>query len=312
VGRELGQQFRGDGLPVEALLQHIKTLHPPLAQDQKLAVNGALQIETLDQVGKSTRDVLAGARIDASREPPVSAAAGHRLHTDAIPLPFAHEVGSIELGEVLLLKRVRQHGRPEGGGIARFRPWPATLDPGEQVLIGRLQPVPDLLDLVWRDGTEAGDGSLGQARRDAHTGLARDELQERPAPGLVERVEPAGDEARQVNLVGRGEPLHHLRQGRHMRRVVVADPYFSLSRGEAGLRPHEGDRLGEVADVVPGQVKQGRVHALLGKASDQARLSVPKGQAARQRGERPASLRVGRMGKIIGHEPDLGVAARLI
>ena len=38
-------QFRRDGFPVEALLQHVEGLHPTLAQHQQFAVDGAGQMQ---------------------------------------------------------------------------------------------------------------------------------------------------------------------------------------------------------------------------------------------------------------------------
>ena len=58
------------------------------------------------------------------------------------------------------------------------------------------------------------------------------------------------------------------------------------------FRPHQGDRLRQVADIVPGQVEQGRIGALLDEAADQPRLGVPERQAAGQEGQRPAALRI--------------------
>ena len=188
--RIVGEELWSDALPVEALLQHVEALHAALAQDQELAVERALEVERLDEVREGAGHVLAGARIDAAGEPPVRAPAAGRLEADAVPFPLGHEVGGIELGEVLLLERVREHRRPERRRVARFRPRRPALDPGEQLTVRRLEPMPDMLDLVRRDVAEARDRGLRQPRRDADAQLAGDELEERPARRLVEDVEP--------------------------------------------------------------------------------------------------------------------------
>jgi len=61
---------------------------------------------------------------------------------------------------------MREHDRTERRRIARLGPRALALQPGEEFGIRRLQPVPDLLDLVGRNATEAGRGRLGQAGGD--------------------------------------------------------------------------------------------------------------------------------------------------
>ena len=231
--RKIGDQLRGHGLPVQALLQHVEALHPSVAHDQQLAVDGALEIQRLDEIGKGAGDILAGAGIDPPHRAPVAAVAGDGLEADAVPFPLGQEFGGVELREILVLQRMREHGRAKRRRIAGFGLRPAPLDPGEQVLVGRLQPMPDQLDLVGLEPAELGDGGLGEPRRDADPQFAGDQLEKRPAPGLVERIEPAGDPGREIALARGRERLDDLGEGRDVRRrVVVAD-----GRGTRGREP---------------------------------------------------------------------------
>jgi hypothetical protein len=98
--------------------------------------------------------------------------------------------------------------------------------------------VPDQLHLVRLVAAERRHRRLGEPRGDADAQFPRDELEERPAPGLVERVEPAGDAGGQVALRGVGEPLHDLGEGGDVgRRVVVAgagggEPLSRMGEGQ--------------------------------------------------------------------------------
>ena len=233
--RKLRDELRRHGLPVQALLQHVEALHPAFAHDQQFAVDGALEVERLDKIGKGAGDVLAGAGVDPPHRSPVAALARRGLKADAVPFPLGQEIGGFELGEILVLQRVREHGRAKRGGIAGFRLRPAAFDPGEEVFVRRLQPVPDQLDLVGLDAAELSDSRLGEPRRDADAQLPGDQLEERPAPGFVESVDPACDPSRQVALARGREGLDHLGQGRDMRRrVVVAEPISPPPCGEEG------------------------------------------------------------------------------
>ena len=136
--------------------------------------------------GKARADIVAGARIE-----PLLAAARDELHADAVPFPF---------GEIVARDRARRGRRPRaaapasagqkvgsspisGGGRAAF-------EPSEQRPVGRREAVPDLLDAIELDAAPFGERGLGEPRRDADPQRAGDELQQRPAAGRVERVEP--------------------------------------------------------------------------------------------------------------------------
>ena len=77
-------------------------------------------------------------------------------------------------------------------------------------------------------------------------------------------------------------------------------------------RPHQRDGLGKIADIIVRQLEQHRIGALGDQAADQAGLGVRETQRAGQRRERPAALGIGRRAEIIGDQPQLVVARRLV
>ena len=221
MNRKLLDQLRRHDLAVEPLLQNVETLHAPFAQDQKLAVDGAGQPQRRHEVRKAARDILAGARIEPRGDVAVLVAAGHRLHADAVPFPFGDVVGGIERGEIGVLDRMRQHHRAERRGIAIDRLVAAAFQPGEQVEIGRRETRPDQLDLMRVLVAERGGRGLGQPRGDADAQRAGDELQQRPAAGLIQLVEPALELLRQLGLAERAQRGDDLGEGRRRWVVVV-------------------------------------------------------------------------------------------
>jgi hypothetical protein len=67
----------------------------------------------------------------------------------------------------------------------------AAFQPGEQLDIRRRQARPENLDLVRLLFAERRRGGFRQPRGDADAEPTGDELEQRPAAGLVERIEPA-------------------------------------------------------------------------------------------------------------------------
>ena len=354
MGRKFLQQLGRDGLPVEALLQHVEALHAALAQDQQFAVDRAREGDRLGEIGEGAGNVLAGARIDPRHLLPGLVAPPGGLDADAVPFPLAREGGRIEFREVrLLVDRVGEHRRAERRGVEGGGALPPPLDPGEQAEIRRLQPVPDLLHRIGLVAAERPHRRLGEAGGDAHAKRPGYELQQRPAPGLVEGIEPAGDMGRQVGFLHGGEGLDHFREGRDVRRRVVvartgrccipsplcgggclrsrrergrpfrrwrsplptlADARATLPRrgGRVLRRPDQRGGLGEIAHVIVREREQHRVDPRFHQPADHRRLGLAEAEVAGHGGQRPAPLRVGRMGEIILQQTQLGVAARLI
>ena len=115
---------------------------------------------------------------------------------------------------------MRQHHRAERRRIEIDRLVGAALQPREQIEIGRGEPGPHQFDLVRVLVAEGCGGGLGEPRRDADPHRAGDELQQRPAAGLVEFVEPARELFRQFGLAQYAQVGDDLGEGRR-RRVVV-------------------------------------------------------------------------------------------
>ncbi len=153
MGGKLIEQFRCDGFAIEPLLQHVERLYAMVAHDQQFAVDGAGQPQRVEEIGKAFRNIFAGARIKP-RDHAVMIAAmiyvmpairlrGDRLYADTVPFPFRHEVGGAEPGEIGIVKRMRQHRRPERRRIDAHRLFAKTFQPGEQFAIGRRETGPE-------------------------------------------------------------------------------------------------------------------------------------------------------------------------
>ena len=100
---------------------------------------------------------------------------------------------------------MRQHRRPKRRRIAARRFFRAAFEPGEQLEVGRRETGPEELDILRIGGAQRRDRGFGEPRRNADAQAAGDELDQRPAAGLVERIEPARELRRQLGLAERGE-----------------------------------------------------------------------------------------------------------
>ncbi len=302
VDRVLRDRLGRNALAVQALLQAREGLHPAFDHDQQFAVerrrSPAPVRQAVHQVRKAAGNVVAASRVEPLRRPAVALDARDGLDPDAVPLPLGRKVTGRQGGEILrLVDGVGQHGGAERGRIDRVRLRSFAGRIGEEGSIGRLQAVPDLLDVVGRVRPQRRHGGLGQTSRDADPQRPRDQLQQRPAADLVESVEPTRDDAGQGHLSRGGQGLDHRRQ----RGASAVVRY----RG-----PHQRDRLGEVTDVVIGHLEQHGIGALRRERMDHGRLGVGESQRIGQRREGIAALRIRRGGEIGCHQPDLAVAAR--
>ena len=117
----------------------------------------------------------------------------------------AMKSAGVEIGKIRILDRMRQHHRAERRGVAIDRLVGAAFQPGEQIEIGRRQPRPHQLDVVRVLVAERRRRGLGQPRRNPDPHRAGDELEQRPAAGLVELVEPARELCRQFGLAERAK-----------------------------------------------------------------------------------------------------------
>ena len=265
------QHLGRHGLAVEPLLQVVERRHGLLAAHQKLAVEHAVEVDGLDDVGKGAGDVLAGAAIE-----PLHAARGGDLHADAVPFPFGAEMGGVERVELGAVDGIGQHRRQEGAAGIAAGPGRARQQPVEQRPVGGGEAVPDLLHLIDRLAADIGSGLLGEPCRDADAQRAGQELQERPAARRIEGVQPALQDGRRLGLRGALQGFDHFAErGRR-------------PGGRIGL-PDQRQGLGEVADIVVGEVEQLRRRSCPRRSRAAAR-AWRRGSRARRSG-RPAPSR---------------------
>ncbi len=171
-GRRVRLQHRGTyRLAVQALLQVAERGDIAAAPHEQFAVDRALEIERVEQVGKAGRDVLSGPCIKAPL-----ACLDRGLHADPVPLPLGREIRGVELAQLVEIGRGRQHHRPErrtcgvDGLLAAF-------EPGEQVFVWRGEAVPELFDLLDRNAAEFRQRQPGQPGRHADAQPAGGELE---------------------------------------------------------------------------------------------------------------------------------------
>ncbi len=285
VRRMLLQHLGRHGLAVQPLLQIVERRHRLLAPHQQLAVEHAVEIDRLDDVGERTRHVLAGAAVE-----PLDATRRGNLDADAVPFPFRAEMRGIERIEFGPLDGIGQHRRQEGAAHIALGLGRAGQQPIEQRAIRGAQPMPNLLDFVDRMVADIGGGLLGQTRRHADAERPGQQLQQRPPAGGVERIEPALQDRRGLHL---GRPLQGLDD-----------------LAQAGRRPGVGiglpdqrQGLGEVADIVVGEMEQLLADLVLAEAG--------KIEPAGQRRQGPAAVGIGRLAQVSLDQPKLGIARRL-
>ena len=193
---------------------------------------------------------------------------------------------------------MRQHRGAERRRIdgVGLRPLPGRV--GEEFDVGGLEAVPHLLDVVGRVRPKRRDGGLGEPGRDADAQGSGDQLQQRPAADLVERIEPAGDDAGQRHLAGRRQDGDDLRE--------CGLPHLARSR-----RPDQRHRLRQVADVVIGHPEQLGIGPLGHERMEHRGLGVGEHERIGQRRQRIAAFGVGRRLEIGLDQADLAVAAGL-
>jgi hypothetical protein len=212
-GRILLLHLRRHGLAVEALLQvgegAGRAVGAGGAADQQLAVDDAVEADGIDDIGKGGRDVVAGARIDLA-----GIAGARQLHADAVPFPLGGVIGRIEPCQIALLDRIGEHDGMEDRRRRQRRLAAPALQPGKQALVGRLQPVPECLDLGHVRAAELGQRLLGETGRDADAQRAGRELDEGEAAGGVEAVEQIADVSAHLGAAERVHLGDHLAEPR--------------------------------------------------------------------------------------------------
>ena len=191
-------------------------MHAAVAQDQQLAVDRAVEGERLREIGKRGGDLFTGARVE-SRDTLALSLARDRLHADTVPFPFGGEVRWIERGKILRFDRMAEHHRVKRRRIDADRFFGAAFHPGEQLRVGRRETGPDQLDLVRDFVAERRDRGFREPRRHADPQRPSDELEQSPAAGLIERIEPGGKLRGEFGFAERGEGGDDVGEARTLR-----------------------------------------------------------------------------------------------
>jgi hypothetical protein len=126
-----------------------------------------------------------------------------------------------------------------------------------------------------------------------------DQLQQRPPPLGRQRIQPALDQPLNLVAFGGRQGVDHLAQ----LGLAVRPPI-----GIAG--PDQGDRLGQVADIVVGPAEQHGIHPRLDRPPDHRRLGRIETQIPGQGRQRPAPVRIGRRLQIVAQQHQLRIARR--
>ena len=293
--RKFAQHFGGGRLAVEALLQigegpdGVAIAHKQFAIKDDIGEGRGQQ--RLDHVGKGAAHVLASARVKPRDARPIGARDNRRLHAHAIPFPFGDIIARVECRDVVGRQRVGEHGRAKRRGVVADGPGATALGPCEQVDIGRRETVPDFLDRLDANVAQRGDRRLGETRGNADAQGAGEQLQQRPAAGLVEIVEKTREQRRRVALARRTQRIDDNRQRGRGRSVVMA-------RGING--PHQRDGLGEIADEIIRKREKLGIDALGDQRAHRSRANAGDRQRARHGGEREAAIWIGRFAEIGG------------
>ena len=262
---------------------------------QQFAVQRTIEGHRLDEIGKSTGNFVARARVK-----PPQAALADRLNADAIPLPFSRVVRWVETCEITVFHGMRQHNGTEEGCGSFFWPRRIAFQPGEQRKIGLGQPVPDLLDFGYVHLAQFGQRLFGEARRDADAQATRDQFDDGIARGNAGCVQQLRQHGGAIRAAGGLQRADHIGK----RWLMVG--------GLVGwwIGPHQGDCLGEIADIVIGISEQHRIHAFGHQHAQHCRFYRGDRQVAgdcRQR-QPPVGIRRGR--EIIDEQFQLAVARR--
>ena len=159
--------------------------------------------------------------------------------------------------------------------------------------------MPDFLDVGERHFRPFGERGLGEPRGDADAERSGEELEQCPALGGIEPIEPMRQEARDLRRHGPLQLLHDVVKPRRLYRRI-------------GAWPDQRDGLGGVADIVAREPEQHRVDARLDHLAEDAAERQAEEQPVGECGECPAAVGIRRRGKIIGEQTQLVVARRRI
>ena len=131
-----------------------------------------------------------------------------------------------------------------------------------------------------------------------------------PVTSLIkaQRVQPARQLLRQLRFAKRRQRLDDAGE----REIVFFFPCPKAGGGRIINRPHQRDGLGEVADIIVRKFEQYRIGALRNQRADETGFGMWEAECAGERCQRPAALGIACRAKIVDHQPQLIVAARLV
>ena len=245
------------------------------------------------QIREGGADVIA-----CTRKDPAAVAVNHQLDPDAVPFPFGLVIGRGQPLEITrLVDRVGQHHRMESAAMLDFRARTGAVEPGEQLGVGNLQPVPDLFDLAKILPAIGGKRRFCQPCRYADTKPAGGKLDHRPALRRTRGIEEAGDVVGKLCL---RQLLHRVNEG--------GDRGQRRGRGVRAGRPDQRDGFSHIANIVVGHQIQLGIDARRNQLAQRRRLQIGKAEVAGDRRQRDTAVGIGGSLEIAGHGRDLGIS----
>src|SRR5690606_24847305 len=292
VGGIVAEQLGARGLATQPLLQIVEASDVTIEGYEQLSIQNSIEAYFGEQIRKGRAYVLA-----IPAEQSALAVASDKLSANAVPLPFGDKALKIQLLQLCLFNRVRQHEGTKRSALVHGWRIAAPFQPGEQIKIGGLQPMPELFDGRYFLITECCDRGLGEAFRNADPQAAGNELQQRPAPCRIKAVQPRFQQARHLTSACALQQIGNLCQA-----------WFMI---DARLRwPNQCDSFRQVANVVVRPAEKDGIDPRFCQGPDNCRLCSGKTKLTGQSCQGPPSVRVFGVGKIILDQAQLDAAPR--
>ncbi len=289
VGAQMRGKFRQqlgvDGFAVEPLLQHVEALHAAVAHDQELAVDRAGQPQGIRSGrGSCPKYPRRCANRAAQRAAAVLAGARDGLDADAVPFPFRKEVFRRRAQRD---RHPRSRARASQDGRARDRGLPACRH--------GLRARRTIRHRAAAGPARSARSPAGRCRRARRRRSWRVVRRRRCASAPVTSLSSAQRPVSSSRSSQRASCAGSSDLPREERAVITVDRVNSslLRRMRVACRPHQRDGLGQVADIVVGQLEQHRIGALGDQRADHARLGVLERERAGERRQCPAAFGIG-------------------
>ncbi len=155
--------------------------------------------------------------------------------------------------------------------------------------------MPVFLDLLHRHVEGQRESGLRQTGRNPDAHGPGSQFQQRITPIGVQPVEQGRQVDRHAGAGHGGQVRHRFGHG-------------GRSRWPLAPRPQQAGRFRRVPHIVAGQGIEHRIDPLLHQLADDGRFHRREIEPVRQRGERPAAIRIGRFAQVVGNQLELGVA----